>query len=100
MISWHYYSDALPKIIIPQKITKRKILKTLKDPVLSIQVVTLQDIRLPEFDKNMIITKQKAIVFDNPKITYHVILGTVFFVFKNQIKLQKIKWISQTVSFS
>ena len=45
---------------------------------MSTQGVTLQDIRLPEFDKSRKIAQQKALVFDNPNVTYDVIFGTNF----------------------
>ena len=50
------------------------------------QVVTLCDIRLPEFDKNRRISQQKALVFDNDNCWYHMILGTNF-LSKTGIKL-------------
>ena len=78
--------SALPKGIVPKKLTESKSLKTLAGSILSTQVVTLQDIRLPEFDKNRKIAQQKALVFDNPNITYDVILGTNF-LSKTGIKL-------------
>jgi hypothetical protein len=36
----------------------------------------MQDIRLPEFNKNRRINQQKALVFDNNNIKYNIILGT------------------------
>ena len=45
---------------------------------MSTQGVTLQDIRLPEFDKSRKIAQQKALVFDNPNVPYDVIFGTNF----------------------
>ena len=57
---------------------------------MSTQVVTLQDIRLPGFVKNRKIAQQKALVFDNPNITYDVILGTNF-LSKTGIKLNYVK---------
>jgi hypothetical protein len=36
----------------------------------------MQDIRLPEFDKNRRINQQKVLVFDNDNIKYDIILGT------------------------
>ena len=50
------------------------------------QVVTLRDIRLPEFDKNGRIVQQKALVFDNDNCQYDMILGTNF-LSKTGIKL-------------
>jgi hypothetical protein len=42
------------------------------------EVVKMQDIRLPEFDKNRRINQQKVIVFDNDNVKYGIILGTNF----------------------
>jgi hypothetical protein len=50
------------------------------------QVITLHDIRLPEFDKNRQIAQQKALVFDNDNCRYDMILGTNF-LSKTGIKL-------------
>jgi hypothetical protein len=46
----------------------------------------MQDIRLPEFDKNMQINQQKVLVFDIDNIKYDIILGTNF-LSKTRIKL-------------
>ena len=78
--------SALPKGIQPQELAQSKSLKTLAGTVMSTQVVTLRDIRLPEFDKNRKIAQQRALVFDSPTITYDVILGTNF-LSKTGIKL-------------
>ncbi len=50
------------------------------------EVVTMQDIRLPEFDKNRRINQQKLLVFDNNNVKYNIILGTNF-LSKTGIKL-------------
>ncbi len=50
------------------------------------EVVTMQNIRLPEFDKNRRINKQKVQVFDNNNFKYNIILGTNF-LSKTGIKL-------------
>ncbi len=50
------------------------------------EVVTMQDIRLPEFDKNRRINQQKVLVFDNDNVKYNIILGTNF-ISKTGIKL-------------
>jgi hypothetical protein len=42
------------------------------------EVLTLRDLRLPEFDKNRRISQQKALVFDNEKVKYDIILGANF----------------------
>jgi hypothetical protein len=50
------------------------------------EVVTMWDIRLPEFDKNRRINQQKVLVFDNNNVKYNIILGTNF-LSKTGIKL-------------
>ncbi len=50
------------------------------------EVVTMQDIRLPDFDKNRRINQQKVLVFDNDNVKYNIILGTNF-LSKTGIKL-------------
>ena len=42
------------------------------------EVVTLRDLRLPEFDKNRFIGEQKCLIFDNDNAKYDIILGTSF----------------------
>ncbi len=42
------------------------------------EVVMMQDLRLPEFDKNRRINQQKVLVFDNSNARYDIILGTNF----------------------
>ena len=42
------------------------------------KVVTLRDIRLPEFDKNKRISQQRALIFNNDNCRYDIILGTKF----------------------
>jgi hypothetical protein len=50
------------------------------------EVVTMQYIRLPEFDENRHINQQKVLVFDNDNIKYDIILGPNF-LSKTGIKL-------------
>jgi hypothetical protein len=50
------------------------------------EVVTMQDIRLPQFNKNRCINQQKVLVFDNDNVKYNIILGTNF-LSKTGIKL-------------
>jgi hypothetical protein len=40
------------------------------------EVVAMQDLRLPKFDKNRRINQQKVLVFDNNNAKYNNILGT------------------------
>ena len=41
-------------------------------------VVLLEEIRLPEFDKNRVVLRQRALIFDNKDCQYDIILGTDF----------------------
>ncbi len=61
-------------------------MRTLAGPLKTQKVVTMQDIRLPEFDKNRRINQQKVLVFDNDNVKYDIILGTDF-LSKTGIKL-------------
>ena len=70
--------SALPKHCKPKELSVGKSFKTLAGKLSSTQAVTLRDLKLPEFDKNRRITEQRALVFDNPSITYDIILGTDF----------------------
>ena len=70
--------SALPRHCKPKELSTGKSFKTLAGKLSSTQAVTLRDLRLPEFDKNRRITEQRALVFDNPSITYDIILGTDF----------------------
>ncbi len=40
------------------------------------KVITMQDLRLPKFDKNRRINQQKVLVFDNNNVKYDIILTT------------------------
>ncbi len=50
------------------------------------EVVTMRNLRLPEFNKNRCINQQKVLVFDNDNVKYNIILGTNF-LSKTGIKL-------------
>ena len=69
--------SALPRGTKPKKLSKTKTLTTLAGNVAAAEVITLRDIRLPEFDKNRRIEEQKALVFDAP-CRYDIIFGTDF----------------------
>ncbi len=64
------------------------------------EVVTLRDLRLPEFDKNRSIGEQKCLVFDNDNVKYNIIMGTHFLV-KAGIKLNysegKMEWFDCSI---
>ena len=63
-----------------QDLSASKNIKTLSGQVMAQQVITLRDIRLPEFDKDQRIAQQKALVFDNDNCRYDMILWTIFFL--------------------
>ncbi len=78
--------SALPKGIIPNLLGDTKLVRTLTGYLKTQEVVTMQDIRLPEFDKNRGINQQKVLVIDNDNVKYNIILGTNF-LSKTGIKL-------------
>jgi hypothetical protein len=69
---------ALPKGFITKLLGDTKLVRTLVGGLKTQEVVTMQDSRLPEFDKNMHINQQKVLVFDNDNVKYDIILGTNF----------------------
>ncbi len=68
--------SALPKGIITKLLGDTKLVRTLAGRLKTQEVVTMQDIRLPEFDKNRRINQQKVLVFDNNNVKYNIILGS------------------------
>jgi hypothetical protein len=64
------------------------------------EVVTMQDIKLPEFDENRRINQQKVLVFDNDNVKYDIILGTNF-LSKTGMKLNysegKMEWFDCSI---
>jgi hypothetical protein len=78
--------SALPKGFITKLLGDTKLFRALAGRLKMQEVVTMQDIRLPEFDKNRRINKQKLLVFDNDNVKYDIILGTNF-LSKTGIKL-------------
>jgi hypothetical protein len=78
--------SALPKGVITISLGDTKLVRTLAACLKTQEVVTMQDIRLPEFDKNRCINQQKVLVFDNDNIKYNIILGT-HFLSKTGLKL-------------
>jgi hypothetical protein len=75
-----------PKGIITKLLGDIKLVRTLAGPLRTQEVVMVQDIKLPEFDKNRHINKQKILVFDNDNVKYGIILITNF-LSKTGIKL-------------
>jgi hypothetical protein len=78
--------SALPKSITTKLLGDTKLVRNLAGCLKMQEVVTMQDIRLPEFDKNRCINQQKVLVFDNNNVKYDIILGTNF-LSKTGIKL-------------
>ena len=78
--------SALLKAVITKLLGDTKLVRTLAGHLKTQEVVTMQDIRLPEFDKNRRINQQKVLVFDNDNVKYDIILGTNF-LSKTGIKL-------------
>jgi hypothetical protein len=78
--------SALPKGVITNLLGDTKLVRTLTGCLKMQEAVMMQDIRLPEFDKNRRINQQKVLVFDNNNVKYDIILGTNF-LSKTGIKL-------------
>jgi hypothetical protein len=78
--------SALPKGIITKLLGDTKLLRTLTGHLKMQEVVTMRNLRLPEFDKNRRINQQKVLVFETDNIKYDIILGTNF-LSKTGIKL-------------
>jgi hypothetical protein len=78
--------SALPKSVITKLLGDTKLVRTLASCHKTQEVIMMQDIRLPEFDKNRHINQQKVLVFDNVNVKYDIILGTNFLL-KTGIKL-------------
>jgi hypothetical protein len=78
--------SALPKGIVTKLLGDTKLGRTRAGHLKMQEVITMQDIRLPEFDKNRCANKKKLLVFDNDNVKYDIILGTNF-LSKTGIKL-------------
>ncbi len=70
--------SALPKGVVTKLLGDTKLVRTLAGRLKMQEVVTMQDIVLPEFDKNRRINQQKVLVFDNNNFKYNIILITHF----------------------
>eukprot|EP00804_Cyclotella_cryptica_P013619 CCRYP_012964-RA/>CCRYP_012964-RA protein AED:0.29 eAED:0.29 QI:0/-1/0/1/-1/1/1/0/528 len=68
--------SVLPPKVVTKTISETKNISILAGKLQAQEVVTLRDLRLPEFDKNQCISQQKASVFDNDNVRYDIILGT------------------------
>ncbi len=93
--------SALPKGIITKLLSDTKLVRTLAGCLKMQDVVTMWDLRLPKFDKNRPVNKQKVLVFDNDNIKYDIILGTNF-LSKTVIKLNysegNMEWFDCSIS--
>jgi hypothetical protein len=78
--------SALPKGVITKLRGDIKLVRTLAGHLKMQEVVTMRNLRLPEFNKNRCSNQQKVLVFDNDSIKYNIILGTIF-LSKTGIKL-------------
>jgi hypothetical protein len=78
--------SALPKGIITKLLGDTKLVRTLAGCLTMQEVITMQDLRLPKFDKNRRINQQKFFVFDNDNVKCNIILGTNF-LSNSRIKL-------------
>jgi hypothetical protein len=78
--------SALPKGDITKLLGDTKLVQTLTGRLKTQEIITMRDIRLPEFDKNRHINQQMVLVFDNDNVKYNIILGANF-LSKNGIKL-------------
>ncbi len=70
--------SALPKGIIIKLHGDTKLVRTLAHHLKMQEVVMVQELRLPEFDKNRRINQQEVLVFDNSNVKYNIILVTNF----------------------
>jgi hypothetical protein len=77
--------SALPKGVITKLLGDNKLVRTLAGCLETQEVITMQDIKLPEFNMNRHINQQKVLVFDNNNVKYNIILGKNF-LFKTGIK--------------
>jgi hypothetical protein len=68
--------SALSKGIITKFLGDIKLVRNLANHPKTQKVVTMQDLRLPKFDKHWRINQQKVLVFDNDNIKYNIILST------------------------
>jgi hypothetical protein len=70
--------SALPKGVITKLLGDTKIVRTLAGHLKMQEVVTMQDLRFPKFNKKSRINQQKVLVFDNDNVKYDIILGANF----------------------
>ncbi len=78
--------SAYQKGVITKLLGDAKLMRTLAGCLKTQEVIRMQDLRLPKFDKNRRINQQKVVVFDNDSVKYNIILCTNF-LSKTGIKL-------------
>jgi hypothetical protein len=78
--------SALPKGVLTKLFGDAKLVRALAGCHTTQEVVTMQDLRLPEFDKNRRINQQQVLVFNTDRVKCNIILGTNF-LSKTGIKL-------------
>ena len=92
--------SCLPKNCKTKAMAEGRNVSTLAGKISTSEVVTMRDIRLPEFDKNRRIDQHTCMVFDNDRCKYDIILGTNFLT-KTGIKLdyaeEEMKWFDTTL---
>jgi hypothetical protein len=92
---------ALPRGVITKVVGDTKLVRTLTGHLKMQEVVMMQDLRFPKFDKNRCINQQKVLVFDNDSIKYDIIMGTNF-LSKTGIKFNysegNMEWFDCSVS--
>jgi hypothetical protein len=92
--------SALPKGVITKLLGDIKLVRTLAGHPKKQKVVTMQDLRLPKFDKNRHINQQKVLVFDNDNTKYDIILSTTLLsktVFKLNYSEGNMEWFDYPI---
>jgi hypothetical protein len=94
--------SALPEGVITKLLGDTKLGRILAGCLKMQEVVTMRDIRLPEFNKNRRINQQKVLVFDNDKVKRDIILCKNF-LSKTGIKLNyskgNMEWFDYSIPF-
>ena len=93
--------SAIPNGVPEKNLSQAKSVRTIAGKLTTSSIVTLRDLRLPEFDKNRRVGQQRALVFDSPTCKYDIILGTNFLA-KTGIKLDystgNMEWYDSTLA--
>ncbi len=94
-------SPMVPNGVITKLLGDTKLVRTLAGCLKLQEVITIQYLRLPKFDKKRRINQQKVLVFDNDNLKYSIILGTNF-LSKTGIKLNysegNMEWFDCSIS--